>query len=50
MFKLFKTNWKDIQYTIIYNVKKLSSYIIILKYKGPMLPTSGSRMNVRDYF
>ncbi len=50
MFKLFKTNWKDIQHTTIYNVKKLSSYNIILKYKGPMLPTSISRMNMQDHF
>ncbi len=40
MFKLFNTNWKNIQHTTINNVKKLSSYNIILKYKGLMLSSS----------
>ncbi len=49
MFKLFKSNYKDILHTTIKKVLKLSSYNIILKYKGLMLPSSVSRLNMQDH-
>ncbi len=49
MFKLFKSNYKDILHTTIKNVLKLSSDNVILKYKGLMLPTSISRLHMQDH-